>query len=89
MPPAPDWCAGDIAECIRDDWRELATFKAPRVGSQLIVTAVLPGHAKGNGEPGWALRLAGYPALWSAGAFRKVMPPSAVAERHAAERAPV
>lgn len=86
LPPPPDWRPGDVAECVRDDWRGLTTFKAPRIGAQAIVIAVRPGRARGDHEPGWALQLAGYPALWKASAFRKAVPSSLAINRCAVEQ---
>lgn len=74
-PPNEDWRAGDIAECVRDDWLNVPFYKLPKLGGQTIVSRMHPAWHKGV-TPGWGLALVGYPGLWDTTAFRKVRPVS-------------
>lgn len=66
------WRAGDVAECVCDDWNA-ASLKAPRRGGRFIVIDVQPGRS-GDLQLGWCLQLIGYSGRWDATAFRMVLP---------------
>lgn len=71
-PTTVDWVPGDIAECIDDDWFIMGTaeppsFKHPVLGTKAMVLDV-------ESKPhGFYLGLLGFPELWNAAQFRKVV----------------
>lgn len=83
-PLSDDWRAGDLAECIGNDW-SVAPERRPKAGSRSLVVAVEPGH--GRSGPGWGLVLARFPGAWDARGFRKVPPAAAAEPRHARQTA--
>lgn len=94
-PPPPErpplgesWRAGDMAECIRADWRLWPLVaRRPRVGDRALVLAVFPGITP-EGRLTWGLQLLGYPAYWEAAAFRKLVLGECAADRRVTRKTP-